>query len=1681
MKKTIKVLIILILTLAIAMALVSCVDPQFDDETNDEQEEIIKRTQIVKNGTFYDASNTVGSKRYVKENVPSWEIQTGTLSKASDGVMYGAIDMANKELFEREKNKFSLNNTIEYPGIDPKTPKEKDDPTKDQDTNALLLASIKTAGSIYYKNSNADDFSLKTNTYYKLQFSVLTDIDLTDVPEDIQDKKGAWVIFDGGIYQEFRAINTNNQWQTYEIYIQSSDYDASRPIKVRLWLGHGPDKIRDVKSSTIENPYLTKGTVLFDNIICQELEDFSEQDFVAIQTTDTVKKSTMLFPDMNFVQESETTISSASEYFYSFRSGAGTSSNAANYTLVDGKTGLTANKPTVNKAYTGIVDMSQMYRIDDSKSGEERFIDRYQEDFSKTTFVAPDRQSFFNDDGIFRLIDNREDLLLSDTKALMLFHSDLSGAGFTSSKQLLIRKNAFYTIKVWAYVWEIDFPEPKSADVGTQPKEPTMDEPTEESLDLLRQAKDSAYADLLWWRIDDEDEDLTFEDLSDEIYDDIRDLITAINEDEQKKTELRNKTLRALENAYSDCKENFNEEKHLLEEWEIYHDKKAEYDEKVATYNEKYRQWEDENSKPYAKFKITGAGDLDPVQTTTVGQWEELVFYINGNQLSNRKVNLEFWFGEGTNVDYGDLMIGGVLFDDISIEVRDIPESGKTYQELSPFTQKDISQENYDIGGLIASTGDIKFSKDETLTESELWEKKIVDGVALNDENFLEYSIVDDQTYPITIEGQTDYYNLLKMENSDYTAGILNFRGSRDILANKCYRLSLWAWTQDIDKTLGAKIELMTKEKDSDDKMFSASSIADFNYADAQEVVFYIKGDTLKNNSVGLKFTLGEGNMFDTDKYIKGTLFVSAITIKEIEYTEFNASSKSGDQTKSYSFTNTQPSSSDGITNANFGVIKLDDIEKDAINDEGELVGVAPTNNWTLPTSVTSNSYNKPSISHKLLKDSEIDPENGGDTLRDYIVWKHVVDADDIRADGYEIYIQNTVQLNDDEDDDKDEKDVDSLYIGYVSADANYDVAGEGSSVEYFYCFPITSKAKGNFVVRGVSNKAVGAYSNTLSNPVTSNESLTKYFEEYTVVPKNEYKIGTINYTAYGKTDENSQAIYEDIFANSSYVSPYKTMLMMTSNYAIRANVTAASKSLSSDSYYEISVWVKTLNGAKASISFKDISEILETTDEFVGYINQDTNGKWVQYRFYIATGAQSSTVQLQLSMGNPYGKGRPGEDAETTRMYDAEISKGTIFFDNVQLKTLSAEEYESKSTKKGDDNKEGEYHKGNEIFHVYEMVYSNNYAYKILSYTTDSFDSYTENTVTEEFDYDGQYKEGFHRGHTPKAYSWARATGGSALDFERLYGIYSYTEITSNDHPLLTNDTNIEPFADIINKYEDGFELADLIRITGYNTLVLSNLVENGQKYTLSSSRSLSAESYYKLSFKAKTLLAENDFAEMRFNYKNEDDTYDIIKINTGYDANEYVEYVMYIYNEDTSTESVKWAFSLGGDDQDEKIKGILVIDDVRLEKIDSQVYIDAEDAFNALDESQQELSPMHFHKYEKEDSTSGDKEPTPEKKKDSIFDRGSVWLLVSTIIISVVILLTVVVVLFRRFRRKFPKKVKGENIVKTEKIIEVTPKQPSEKDDIIDDDEFIDKVEYEQPKYVQRVLPKKKRKKRK
>ena len=397
MKRKFLTLMTVLLVLLIAISIVACADytePDDGEETEDE----ITRTQIVTNGTFYNASSS-SKDAYIKETVSGWTATKGSLATSANGVTMGVIDLSDTAAYDLNKDKFAPDEGTPFdnPGVDPATPKDTDDqgnPIDElQDTNALVLASKATAGSLYYKNSSS--FTLEAGKYYLLQYSVCTNIDYTDVSDDDKDKKGAWVHITGGVEYVDSCIDTEGKWETRYLYIESNKLSGAT-INIRLWLGNGPAKI-----SNEANPYATKGAVMFDNIICKEVTTASDEtynggnvvtldhDVFAAMAANAIANDSKIgyesmyyLSDLKLEQTTETTPTStnAINYYYSFREGVYTSTNVNNYTLVKGKEGLSSSDyPTVTNAYTGIVDLSRLYASDatsestDTVTGRKKF------------------------------------------------------------------------------------------------------------------------------------------------------------------------------------------------------------------------------------------------------------------------------------------------------------------------------------------------------------------------------------------------------------------------------------------------------------------------------------------------------------------------------------------------------------------------------------------------------------------------------------------------------------------------------------------------------------------------------------------------------------------------------------------------------------------------------------------------------------------------------------------------------------------------------------------------------------------------------------------------------------------------------------------------------------------------------------------------------------------------------------------------------------------------------------------------------------------------------------------------------------------------------------------------------------------------------------------------------------
>lgn len=170
-------------------------------------------------------------------------------------------------------------------------------------------------------------------------------------------------------------------------------------------------------------------------------------------------------------------------------------------------------------------------------------------------------------------------------------------------------------------------------------------------------------------------------------------------------------------------------------------------------------------------------------------------------------------------------------------------------------------------------------------------------------------------------------------------------------------------------------------------------------------------------------------------------------------------------------------------------------------------------------------------------------------------------------------------------------------------------------------------------------------------------------------------KLGLYKYPEY------ESAAPQTPFGTGEYPGTNKKVLMINTDGSTTAvGYTSASMTLAANSYYSVSVWVKTGNfaeGTGASIRLSGV-ETLEDDGSYreAAYHNINTVGDleelnaankygFRQYKFYVATASKSVTASLVLSVG-----AKATDEAKDINYYYP--AKGYAFFDNVEVYRLS-------------------------------------------------------------------------------------------------------------------------------------------------------------------------------------------------------------------------------------------------------------------------------------------------------------------------------------------------------------------------------------------------------------------------
>ncbi len=440
----------------------------------------------------------------------------------------------------------------------------------------------------------------------------------------------------------------------------------------------------------------------------------------------------------------------------------------------------------------------------------------------------------------------------------------------------------------------------------------------------------------------------------------------------------------------------------------------------------------------------------------------------------------------------------------------------------------------------------------------------------------------------------------------------------------------------------------------------------------------------------------------------------------------------------------------------------------------------------------------------------------------------------------------------------------------------------------------------------------------------------------------------------------------------------------------------ASSKfTLSSNSIYAISVYVKGIGASKASVY---LSGEVSTSVESGMFRIADPSEDWTCYTFYIKVGQSSISLSLNLWLGE--NQKIVGGDADDAK------SAGAVFFDNIIKKSISEDDF-------NDAVEDG--------------------THKKISFLTDSFDSLSDTvesraSVTSPNGWSGAAGAEQTSSNTKSGVVYADSNfyevkTVDGTDFVGILGKdYQLDDITltAEEAEGKTEDEQLalreQKLLDL--KKANWLPVSELSAKSGKNLLVINNMSASAYTYT-GTSFSMSATSYYKVSVFVRTYGLSTDeengvYVELYLGSANDEEDPLIFKAV----ANEaWTEYDFFVKTSSKSVSSITLKLSLGNVNKvdDDTIKGLTsgyaFFDDVTVEETDETAYNEAVASDSAT------ILTREVKEEEAEDE--GDDEPEDEGSSKKKFNLEYLWWMIPTIILAVLIIVVVIVFFFKKIRK--------------------------------------------------------------
>lgn len=373
-------------------------------------------------------------------------------------------------------------------------------------------------------------------------------------------------------------------------------------------------------------------------------------------------------------------------------------------------------------------------------------------------------------------------------------------------------------------------------------------------------------------------------------------------------------------------------------------------------------------------------------------------------------------------------------------------------------------------------------------------------------------------------------------------------------------------------------------------------------------------------------------------------------------------------------------------------------------------------------------------------------------------------------------------------------------------------------------------------------------------------------------------------------------------------------VLMIHNMTATSYKYTSSSHTLSKDSYYKLSVDVKTLDIDKSEDSLAG-AYIYVNGSAYSAWEAIDTQGEWKTYVLYIE-GSQlaDGTITVVLSLG--IGAKNTGH-----------MTKGYAFFDNVYLENLSEVDEEDENEKAFT----------KEDYEAVKVGVDNETGNIIAKYSMTMSDS--------EFDYASSTTS---VPYTPSKFS---AVAG--------YGSGDNSSTSSSDTAKGILDTNtIADSASSLTSLSSllelkGLTLADLTvapESVGTRMLYLQNKIENAFGYRASVAMNFDSNSYYKVSVWANTFLQSGSASIRLTNGTSEDsNNYTIDNIDTN---GQWTQYTFYVAGNQFRSNQLYlelWLGFGGKNDTSTHAKGAVFFDNTTLEVITADEYNSATESDSA------------------------------------------------------------------------------------------------------------------------------------